>query len=235
MMESLTSFLQTELWVQLEFLLRIVVAGVCGLFIGLERKNRLKNAGLKTHLLIAVTSALMVIISKYGFFDVLSMGLSVDASRVAASVASGIGFLGAGLILAGKHEVIGVTTAAGVWATVGIGMALGAGMYFLGIASTILILVSQTILHKQLITSRAYFGERVELTLASEEHALEQFQQQLLQNHFEMMDIKVKSNSSGFLEVRFSVRVKGFQNISKLADLLEQIKGVQSFSLSKLN
>ncbi|WP_296628974.1 MgtC/SapB family protein, partial [uncultured Negativibacillus sp.] len=150
MMESLASFLQTELWVQLEFLLRIVVAGVCGLFIGLERKNRLKNAGLKTHLLIAVTSALMVIISKYGFSDVLSMGLSVDASRVAASVASGIGFLGAGLILAGKHEVIGVTTAAGVWATVGIGMALGAGMYFLGIASTILILVSQTILHKRL-------------------------------------------------------------------------------------
>ena len=119
-MPQVVKTMQPELMAQMELLLRIVVAGVCGAFIGLERQNRLKNAGLKTHLLVALTSALMVVISKYGFFDVISQGLSVDASRVAASVASGVGFLGAGLILAGKHEIMGVTTAAGIWATVGI-------------------------------------------------------------------------------------------------------------------
>ena len=235
MLEVITSYLQNELLTQLELLFRIIVAGGCGLVIGLERKNRLKNAGLKTHLLIAVTSALMVVISKYGFFDVLPLGLSVDASRVAASVASGIGFLGAGLILAGKHGVIGVTTAAGVWATVGIGMALGAGMYFLGIATTIFIIVSQVILHKEVITSRAYFGEHVEVILAGGERSLEQFQQMLLQHSFEMMDIKVKSGSGEEMDVRFAVRVRGFNNISRLADLLKESAEVQSFSLSKLS
>ena len=107
-MPQVVKTMQPELMAQMELLLRIVVAGVCGAFIGLERQNRLKNAGLKTHLLVALTSALMVVISKYGFFDVISQGLSVDASRVAASVASGVGFLGAGLILAGKHEIMGV-------------------------------------------------------------------------------------------------------------------------------
>ena len=140
MMQEITELMQSQLFIQMELLFRIIVAGICGAFIGLERKNRLKNAGLKTHLLVALTSALMVVISKYGFFDVITQGLSVDASRVAASVASGVGFLGAGLILAGKHEIMGVTTAAGIWATVGVGMALGAGMYFLGISSTLVIL-----------------------------------------------------------------------------------------------
>ena len=124
MMKEITELMQSQLFIQMEFLFRIIVAGICGAFIGLERKNRLKNAGLKTHLLVALTSALMVVISKYGFFDVITQGLSVDASRVAASVASGVGFLVAGLILAGKHEIMGVTTAAGIWATVGVGMAL---------------------------------------------------------------------------------------------------------------
>ena len=227
-MPQVVKTMQPELMAQMELLLRIVVAGVCGAFIGLERQNRLKNAGLKTHLLVALTSALMVVISKYGFFDVISQGLSVDASRVAASVASGVGFLGAGLILAGKHEIMGVTTAAGIWATVGIGMAFGAGMYFLGTSATLVIL------HQRFITSNEYFGERVTVTLLPSDDALERFQQSLSQNKFEMSDIKVKSSGAEAIEVRFVVRIKGLHQIGPLGDLLKQDSQVQSFSISKL-
>lgn len=233
-MPQVVKMMQPELMAQMELLLRIVVAGVCGAFIGLERQNRLKNAGLKTHLLVALTSALMVVISKYGFFDVISQGLSVDASRVAASVASGVGFLGAGLILAGKHEIMGVTTAAGIWATVGIGMAFGAGMYFLGTSATLVILFSQFLLHQRFITSNEYFGERVTVTLLPSDDALERFQQSLSQNKFEMSDIKVKSSGAEAIEVRFVVRIKGLHQIGPLGDLLKQDSQVQSFSISKL-
>ena len=183
---------------------------------------------------MALTSALMVVISKYGFFDVISQGLSVDASRVAASVASGVGFLGAGLILAGKHEIMGVTTAAGIWATVGIGMAFGAGMYFLGTSATLVILFSQFLLHQRLITSNEYFGERVTVTLLPSDDALERFQQSLSQNKFEVSDIKVKSSGAEAIEVRFVVRIKGLHQIGPLSDLLKQDSQVQSFSISKL-
>lgn len=176
----------------------------------------------------------MVVISKYGFFDVITQGLSVDASRVAASVASGVGFLGAGLILASKHEIMGVTTAAGIWATVGVGMALGAGMYFLGISSTLVILFSQFLLHQKFIVSNEYFGERVTVTLLPAEDALERFQTMLSQNKFEMSDIKVKSTGTEAMEVRFVVRIRGLHQIGPLSDLLKKDSQVQSFSISKL-
>ena len=227
MMKEITELMQSQLFIQMELLFRIIVAGICGAFIGVERKNRLKNAGLKTHLLVALTSALMVVISKYGFFDVITQGLSVDASRVAASVASGVGFLGAGLILAGKHEIMGVTTAAGIWATVGVGMALGAGMYFLGISSTLVILFSQFLLHQKFIVSNEYFGERVTVTLLPAENALERFQTMLSQNKFEMSDIKVKSTGTEAMEVRFVVRIRGLHQIGPPgAELFHQQTGV---------
>lgn len=133
---------------EMEFFLRLVVASICGALIGLEREKRLKNAGIRTHIIVAISSALMMIVSKYGFFDVLEFeSISVDASRIAAGVVTAIGFLGAGVIYVRKENTIGLTTAAGLWATVGIGIALGAGMYVLGVASTLLILLIQFILH----------------------------------------------------------------------------------------
>ncbi len=135
------------IYAELEYLLRIVLSALCAFFIGLERERRLKNAGIRTHIIVAISACLMMIISKYGFFDVLERGLSVDASRIAAGVVSAIGFLGAGVIYVRKETTVGLTTAAGLWATVGIGLALGSGMYVLGIATTICILLSQFLLH----------------------------------------------------------------------------------------
>jgi len=106
----------------IEFLIKMVLATSMGAIIGFERKSRNKEAGIRTHAIVCLASALMVIVSKYGFFDVGNY----DAARVAAQVVSGIGFLGAGLIFIKNNAVNGLTTAAGVWATAGIGLAMGA-------------------------------------------------------------------------------------------------------------
>lgn len=126
----------------LDFALRLFVAGTMGILIGLEREYRAKEAGYRTHFLVALGSALMMIVSQYGFMDVLKTDLiRVDPSRIAAQVVSGIGFIGAGTIILQKQIVRGLTTAAGIWATSGIGLAVGAGMYAIGIAATLLVLL----------------------------------------------------------------------------------------------
>ena len=113
-----------------------------GVLIGLEREYRAKEAGYRTHFLVALGSALMMIVSQYGFMEVLKTDLiRLDPSRIAAQVVSGIGFIGAGTIILQKQIVRGLTTAAGIWATSGIGLAVGAGMYAVGISATLLVLL----------------------------------------------------------------------------------------------
>lgn len=125
-----------------ELLIRIVLAGVLGSAIGLEREKRFKEAGLRTHFLVAVGSAIIMIISKYAFSDVLSENdIVLDPSRIAAQVVSGVGFLGAGMILVQRQSIHGLTTAAGIWATAGIGLAVGSGMYEVAIFGTLLVLI----------------------------------------------------------------------------------------------
>jgi len=135
---------------ELVYLVRLIVAGICGLAIGVERKNRAKEAGLRTHFVVACGSAFMMLITNYGFIDMATVAGAkvVDGSRIAAQVVSGVGFLGAGMIFVQKQTITGLTTAAGIWTTAGIGMAIGAGMYIVGISATILILLAQFILHK---------------------------------------------------------------------------------------
>ncbi|MBQ7471594.1 MAG: MgtC/SapB family protein [Prevotella sp.] len=126
----------------LEFILRIFVAAVLGGLIGLEREYRAKEAGFRTHFLVALGSALFMIISAYGFEGALvSAEHRLDVSRIAAQVVTGIGFIGAGTIIFQKNAVRGLTTAAGVWVVAAIGLACGAGMYLLATASTILVLI----------------------------------------------------------------------------------------------
>jgi putative Mg2+ transporter-C (MgtC) family protein len=110
--------------------------------VGLEREIRQKSAGLRTHTLVGVGAALFVLISKYGFRDVLLPGqVIVDPSRVAAQIVSGIGFLGAGLIFVRRNSVRGLTTAASVWIAAAIGSACGAGLPWLAAATTIAYLI----------------------------------------------------------------------------------------------
>ncbi len=141
-------------WLQMDLisLLRLVLSCICGIAIGFERKNRSKEAGVRTHCIVACASALMMIISKYGFYDLITQSLEgidvrLDPSRMAQGIVTGVGFLGAGMIYIQRGSIRGLTTASGIWATSGIGMAIGSGMYFIGIAATLVILLLQIFLH----------------------------------------------------------------------------------------
>ena len=126
----------------IDFVIRLLVAGILGAIIGLDREYRAKEAGYRTHFLVSLGSALIMIVSQYGFQEIIKeSSVTLDPSRV-----SGIGFIGAGTIIFQKQIVRGLTTAAGIWATAGIGLAVGAGMYTIGIAAMVLTLIGLELL-----------------------------------------------------------------------------------------
>lgn len=121
---------------------RLVFSAALGSAIGLERERLSWAAGLRTHMLVCVGSTLIMIVSAYGFADVLGQhDVVLDPSRVAAQVVSGIGFLGAGAILARGEVIRGLTTAASVWSVAAIGLAVGGGLYIPAVAATVIILI----------------------------------------------------------------------------------------------
>jgi putative Mg2+ transporter-C (MgtC) family protein len=124
-----------------EMLIRLVTAAALGSLIGFERERLLWAAGIRTHMLVCVGSCLIMIVSQYGFSSVLSQNVVLDPSRVAAQVVSGIGFLGAGAILARGEIVKGLTTAASIWTVAAVGLAVGGGLYLAASASTVIILI----------------------------------------------------------------------------------------------
>lgn len=140
---------------QLEYLIPILVAAFLGAVIGFERKKRSKEAGIRTHALVCMGSALMMVISKYAFSD----SGDFDAARVAAQIVTGIGFLGAGTIVFKNRSIHGLTTAAGIWTAAGVGMASGGGLYVLAAGATVLVVFIQFVLHidcKLLSTRKIY-------------------------------------------------------------------------------
>ena len=124
-----------------EMLIRLVTAAALGSLIGFERERLLWAAGIRTHMLVCVGSCLIMIVSQYGFSSVLSQNVVLDPSRVAAQVVSGIGFLGAGAILARGEIVKGLTTAASIWTVAAVGLAVGGGLYLAASASTVIVLI----------------------------------------------------------------------------------------------
>lgn len=122
---------------------RLVVAGFLGAIVGLEREFRAKEAGLRTHFLVGLGSALFMLVSQYGFAEAetLSGIFKADAARVAAQIVTGIGFIGAGAIMVQRHYVHGLTTAAGLWVVAAIGMAAGSGLYVLSVIATVFALI----------------------------------------------------------------------------------------------
>ncbi len=138
--------------VELDITLKLLLAALAGGLVGLEREKHGRPAGLRTNLLVAVGSCVMMIISeafylKYGVFDAEST-LRLDPSRVAAQIVTGIGFLGAGVILKEGASVRGLTTAAGLWTVAGLGMAFGMGFFSLGAVATALVLIILTFMKK---------------------------------------------------------------------------------------
>jgi putative Mg2+ transporter-C (MgtC) family protein len=122
---------------QLEGLIKILFAGILGMIIGMERSRRRKEAGIRTHFNVATAAALLMLVS-------LSFE---DSARIAAQIVTGVGFLGAGMIFFRRENLHGLTTAAGIWATAGIGMACGAGLFVIAVGTTLIIVTGLAIFH----------------------------------------------------------------------------------------
>ena len=195
--------LELTMYDQIELLIRIFVAGICGALIGYERKSRLKEAGIRTHFIVALASALMMVISKYGFFDLLNMAengqdIRLDPSRMASTIITGVGFLGAGAIFIRKNTINGLTTAAGIWATAGVGMAIGTGFYFIGVVSTFIMLVVQIFLHrKNWFTKKIPTSETVKIVVKNEIGSLVEINEILARKHIELLNIKTEVIENG--------------------------------------
>ena len=188
--------------VQLEYIVKVLVAGFCGAMIGYERKNKLKEAGIRTHFIVALTSALIIIISKYGFYDIVGTpGIGLDPARVAAQVVSGVGFLGAGLIFIRNQSISGLTTAAGMWATAGIGLAIGCGLYLLGIVSSIIILIAQFLLHRSRWWIRLPIAEQLLIKIRNTDDSVTYIEEKLKNDRIDIINMKVNNLDEFFLEV----------------------------------
>ena len=215
--------------VQLELLARLVVAGICGSLIGYERKNRLKEAGVRTHIIVALGAALIMIVSKYGFADVLSLkGYALDPSRIAAQIVSGIGFLGAGMIFVRKQAINGLTTAAGVWTTAGVGIAIGAKLYFLGVAATALVLLVQIILHKNFRWMHLPATEQINIAFNENTDAISFVQEKFAANHIEILNLKAEKTGDGLLDVELYVKLPQKYDVSRLMNLFKDNPHVRS-------
>ena len=172
MIVSVFESVEQALMHNLIFMFRIALASLCGACIGLERSRRFKEVGIRTHVIVCCAAALIMIISKYGFSDLINAAgqniagsRGADPARSAAQAISGISFLGAGVIFKNGSSVKGLTTAAGIWATAAIGLAIGSGLLFMGIFVTVLISVFQIVTHKYTVGLDSYVITRVRLTV----------------------------------------------------------------------
>lgn len=219
-----------------DFIIRLLVAALMGGAIGLEREYRAKEAGFRTHFLVALGSALFMVLSGYGFDGVLdgwhAAEVRLDPSRIAAQVVSGIGFIGAGTIIFQKHVVRGLTTAAGLWVTASIGMTCGAGLFALGGAATVLVLLGLEAMN--VFLNR--FGSRnfsVSFTAPSEariREVLDRLQRRGAEIENYHMEIRQTSLGSLFV-VTMDLKVKRRQFKSRVPDVFKQFDGVTLMSI----
>lgn len=214
---------------QLEYFIRIILASFCGFFIGLERSKRQKEAGLRTHIILAMGCSLLTIVSKYGFADV--MNLSVEPSRIASNIVTGIGFLGAGVIFVRGGSVRGLTTAAGIWATAGIGIAIGCGLYGIGIATTIVLMIVQVVIHKLFPSLESTFTIELYIKANSEVKLIDIINEYVSKNHIVINSFKLKKNINDN-ELKVNIRVMKNSSLDETLNYLYSIEGILEISTS---
>ena len=213
------------------FIIRLCVAGLCGTVIGLDREYRVKDAGFRTHFLVALGSALIMIVSQYGFADILMhTGVGLDPSRIAAQVVSGIGFIGAGtIVVTRQHRVKGLTTAAGLWASAIIGLALGGGFYEGALLTTVLVLVEESFLSR---LEYRILDHVPEINLYMEytgKPCLEEVLRFLRENKVSLQDMEITRNSDSESHnacAIFSLRFSKGVSVDELLTHVSQIEGV---------
>ncbi len=216
----------------LELILRIFISCLCGAVIGLERTVRLKEAGIRTHTIVALGAALMMTVSKYGFYDMITeLGVNVDGSRIASCVVTGISFLGAGVIFVRGNSIKGLTTSAGIWATAGIGLALGAGMYYVGVAATLLLALVQLVLHRFIGRLDSLVAADISITAIYTPVIFEKINMALSERGLEVHRCHATKNTDN--TVTFKLTVKSTKEIpfADLVNIFEHNESIVGFSL----
>ena len=197
-----------------DLILRLFLGGLMGGLIGLEREFRAKEAGLRTHFIVALGSALFMIISQYAF------GGRYDAARVAAQVVSGIGFIGAGVIIFQKNVVRGVTTAAGLWVAAAIGLACGAGMYVVAGAATLITVLCLETMH---FVHRYIAEKMVEVTLSTDGDT---DPLQVLEK-VKASKLNVESYSFSGGKIHLSLRMRQKDSLETLSNFVNKLEGIK--------
>ncbi len=224
-----------------EFFIRLMLSCVCGFVIGLERSRRLKEAGVRTHLLVSCAAALIMIISKYGFADLANAenasffgAREADPARIAAQVVSGISFLCAGVIFKQGSVVKGLTTAAGLWATTGVGLAFGAGMYLLGIFSTLLIFFIQFITHRLPIINDQYQYNRIEIVVKDDNNSFHNMlTKQLKLWQAQIEESNISHNQDGTTTYTMVVKMSTNIKQEEIFSFLAQKSNIVAFSQTR--
>ena len=199
---------------------RLVAAGLLGGIIGLEREFRAKEAGVRTHFIVALGSALFMIISEFAF-----EGKQHDAARVAAQVVSGIGFIGAGVIIFQRNVVRGVTTAAGLWVAAAIGLACGDGMYPVAIAATLLTVSCLEMMH---FVNLHYSEKVVDLTLVPDKP----YDLPTLPAKLKNQRVNVESYSISGGKIHLSLRLRQRDYLNTIKNLMDSLEG---FNIEEMN
>lgn len=214
----------------IEFTLRIFVAAILGGLIGLEREYRAKEAGFRTHFLVALGSSLFMILSQFGFDTAIKLmpNVSLDPSRIASQVVTGIGFIGAGIIIFQKNVIRGLTTAAGLWVTSAIGLTCGAGLYVLATATTVLVLLCLEVLN--VILGR--FGTRnMSITLTSDsKENIRKVLGRIKEDSVEIYSYSIKERTGegdNRYQATVEMKVRRNQYEKRMAELMNEFDNVE--------
>ena len=219
---------------KMEFLWRLLAATAMGAAIGIEREYHAKEAGIRTHLLVALGSCLFMILSAYGFDAFLAKDhTSFDPSRIASQVVTGIGFIGAGTIILQKQVVRGLTTAAGLWVTAAIGLACGIGMYVIAIVTTVLVLVSLGVINIYL----PYFAqkERTITFLIEDYKVLTDVLESLRKEKITILNYEMHKDAdenNGKMLVSIEIRMRKYDNTKGIVSILRNFEKVELVQIS---
>ena len=240
---TLTQYLnsQFDLMQNLDFCLRILAAAVAGGIIGLERSYRFKEAGVRTHIIVCCTTAVLMILSKYGFVDMTAPDgnffngtRGVDAARIAAQAVSGISFLCAGVIFKNGSNVRGLTTAAGLWLTAGLGLAFGAGMYVVGVFALILLCILQFTIHHVFPSIDSYSGNNLHFKISDDKCFYNDLDEQLKTWKARIVQSNITYNNDGTAEYDLVVRRRDELSYDELKEFTKGRDDIISFSNSSL-
>ena len=220
------------LYDNLEFLFRILLSAALGAAIGLERTKRQKEAGVRTHCIIACASAVFMILSKYAFIDTAALAGSrgADTARIAAQVVSGISFLGAGVIFKNGSSIRGLTTAAGMWGTAAVGMAIGAGMYWLGLMEAVVLVVIQLVLHRFRVGGDAEITQEVTVHMTDSDGLMQAFDC-LVREHRGKITDSTLTREDSMLCLEVSIRLPDPITHEEALRFLRENPGVRKISV----